>query len=121
MATIASKTGADFSGLNAIMSECGTIGTVAAAGSSNTDATVPTADSNYVTGADGTKGVILYDTEVGGIIRVFNFTAQILKVYPPATHQLNNLTATTVAVSIAASKGGSFHKLTNNQWGVIYA
>ena len=103
------------------MAEGGTVGTVAAAGSTAADAALLTADANYVTASDGTKGVILPDCEVGSIIRVYNFVAQILKVYPPSTHQLNNLTATSGSVSIAASKGGSFHKLTNNQWGVIYA
>ena len=121
MATIATKMGADFSGLSAVASEGGTVGTVAAAGSTAADATVLVADANYVTASDGTKGVKLYDTEVGGIIRVYNFVAQILKVYPPTSQQLNNLTATSGSISIAASKGASFHKLDATNWGVIYA
>lgn len=113
--------GSGMTAAQAVSSGSGTIGTIAATGSTNADAAIVTGDSSYVTAADGTKGVKLFDCEVGSKICVFNFAASILKVYPPASQQLNNLTASSGSVSIAANKGGMFVKLTNNSWGVVYA
>ena len=56
-------------------------GTVAAAGSANTDATPVTASISFVTAADGTKGVILTG-QIGDSQTVQNSSASTLKVYP---------------------------------------
>ena len=99
----------------------GTIGTVAAAGSSATDATQIVSDWVYVTAADGTKGVILPNMGVGGMHYVSNEAGSTLKVYPPTSGTLNGLTATTGNVSIAANKGGLFLRVTDIKWVVVYA
>jgi len=100
----------------------GSLGTVAAAGSTAADATLLISDLNYVSAADGTKGVILSNNvEVGQAVFVSNETASILKVYPPTSGTLNNLTASSGSVSIAANKGGIFWRLTDIKWGVAYA
>lgn len=101
--------------------EIGIAGTVAAAGSTNADAAPLIYDSNDVTGADATKGVILVDCPVGSSIRVFNTAAAVLKLYPPAGAQINGLTATTGNISIAANKGATLHKTADLKWGSVHA
>ncbi len=99
----------------------GNVATVASAGSSATDATLLTGDTNLVTGGDGTKGVILPNAEVGAQINVSNQAGGIVKVYPPTSGKLNGLTATTGSVSIAANKGGIFVRANSVDWLVVYA
>ena len=100
----------------------GTIGTVAAAGSTAADAALLTADLNIVTGGNGTVGVILNNAvEVGDAVFVSNEGSGVLKVYPPTSGTLNALTATSGSVSIAANKGGIFWRMTDIKWGVAYA
>lgn len=83
--------------------------TVAAAGSTNADAGSITANApiNVIvaTGADATKGVILPAAAAGTIYVVKNIDAAnaILKIYPPSGAQINALTATTGALSMAAN------------------
>ena len=101
--------------------EVGSVGTVAALGSTNSDAAPLPFDSNQVTGADAAKGVILLDVPNGSSIRVFNNAAAVLKVYPPSGGQINNLTATSGNISIAANKGAVLCKLADGQWGSIHA
>lgn len=55
--------------------------TIAAAGSTITDATTITASMSVVTAADGTKGVKL-NGNVGDSVFVANSSASTLKVYP---------------------------------------
>lgn len=57
--------------------------TVAAAGSTQTDATPITASMCLVTAADATKGAILTG-QVGDELWVQNSSASTLKVYPPS-------------------------------------
>ena len=77
---------------------------VAAAGSDNTDAgAIAQGGFTRVTGADGTKGVILPDLEIGAQIIIKNNAAAILKIYPSAGAGINAGTATTGAYSLAAS------------------
>ena len=100
----------------------GTIGTVAAAGSTAADATLLCCDLNYVSAGDGTKGVILSNNvQVGSAAFISNESGSILKVYPPTSGTLNALTATSGSVSIAANKAGIFWRLTDIKWGVAYA
>lgn len=61
----------------------GLAGTVAAAGSVQGDATLVGMSLCIVTGADGTKGVILPAAEVGDSITIENNSGSTLKVYPP--------------------------------------
>jgi hypothetical protein len=57
-------------------------GTVAATGTVQTDAALLTKGVNEVTGADGTKGVILPPANAGDVIIVTNVVAAALKIYP---------------------------------------
>ena len=50
----------------------GAYGAVAAAGSAQGDATLVGSSMAIVTGADGTKGVILYSGQVGDEVWIFN-------------------------------------------------
>lgn len=59
-------------------------GTVAAAGSVQGDATLVGMSLCTVTGADGTKGVILPAAENGDTLTLFNNSGSTLKVYPPS-------------------------------------
>jgi len=121
MGSVATKYGSGINPSAAVSMGTGTIGTLAAAGSSATDAAQLVSDATAVTGANGTVGVKLFDCEVGSIIRVFNNAGSALKVYPPASQQINNLTATTGNIAVAANKGAELSKLTNNTWGAVYA
>lgn len=56
---------------------------LASAGSTQTDATLIKSSIVIVTGADGTKGVILPAVPVGDSILVVNNAGSTLKVYPP--------------------------------------
>lgn len=56
--------------------------TVASTGSVQTDAATLNSSNNVVSGADGTKGVILTGAQ-GDEVWVFNNAASTLKVYPP--------------------------------------
>jgi len=62
----------------------GTVNTaIAAAGSTQANATTVNADLGIVTGADGTKGVILAG-QAGDSVTLFNNSGSTLKVYPPS-------------------------------------
>lgn len=90
---------------------------IAAAGSSNTDATAIVGGGfTRVTAGDGTKGVILPDVENGTIVIVKNGAAAILKLYPHAGAAINALTATTGAISLAANVDAILIKETATQW-----
>ena len=121
MSTMANMIGGMMSPMVASMIHVGTETTVAAAGSTSADAATLTGDSNMVTGADGTKGVILPNVEANSMILVSNQAGSALKVYPPASGKLNGLTASSGSVSIAANKGGYFARLDNINWIAIYA
>lgn len=56
---------------------------LAALGSLQTDAAPVLASLTIVTAADGTKGVILPNVEVGSTCELFNNSASTLKVWPP--------------------------------------
>lgn len=58
-------------------------GGFAAAGSTQTDATLITASVSIITAADGTKGVILPAVGPGESCVLFNNSASTCKVYPP--------------------------------------
>ncbi len=85
-----------------------TSGTVAAAGSTNADATPITTPGVLVTAGDATKGAILPALDAGKMVFVKNGAAAVLKIYPPAGAQINALTATTGAISLAANVSAIF-------------
>lgn len=83
--------------------------TTAAAGSTAGDAAaLPQAGTVYpVSGADGTKGVILdiHDAWLGNRIYIANLVSNaVLKVYPPTGGTINGAAAN-AAVSTASGKG----------------
>ena len=121
MASVQTLIGSGVSPLAAQAMSTGTVNTTAATGSSNTDAAVISADCTYVTAADGTKGVKLFDCEIGSEITVINHAGSVLKLYPPTGHQLNLLTATTGNISVGANKGALCKKMTPTLWGVVYS
>ena len=92
------------------------VSTVAAAGSSNTDAAALGYGFVLVTAADGTKGVILPNAAAGTMIYVKNSSASALKVYPDASAAINALTATTGAYSMAAQTTSIFIAYSATQW-----
>ena len=83
--------------------------TVAAAGSTEADATSLTGSTNVVTAADGTKGVILPRGKRDTSVRVINSVAgSSLLVYPDTDGQINALTATTGAFTVPGSNEATF-------------
>jgi hypothetical protein len=103
------STGA-FTTVNATLGLGQTSGTVAAAGSDNTDAVAITTYGVLVTGANATKGAILPAAAAGKFVLVKNDDAAnaILKVYPPSGAKINALTTTTGALSMAAKTSAIF-------------
>lgn len=92
--------------------------TVAATGSSNTDAASLGYGFVLVTGADAAKGVILPNAAPGTMIIVKNADAAnaVLKVYPDSGAAINALTATTGAFSMAAKTSCIFVAYSATQW-----
>lgn len=95
----------------------------AATGTTNANGTVLTAANNFVTGADGTKGVVLPATPtVGQEVTVVNTNgASALKVYADAsgTGGTVNGGAANAAASLAANKGATYICISvtgANQW-----
>jgi len=91
-----------------------TEGTVTAAGSTQGDAQSFTADAVVVSGADGTKGIILPDRE-GAIIAVWNSSASTLKVYPPSGAAIET-NATNAADLLVGTSSRSYKRVSATQW-----
>lgn len=80
----------------------------AAAGTTVADATPMTAEFNTVTGADGTKGVLLPIAAANEIVTVVNTNAaNALKVYAITGSQINAL-GSTVAFTVTAGQTATF-------------
>ncbi len=77
------------------------VSTVAAAGSVIGDAAVLSQGLNIVTGADGTKGVILPVAVAGLQVVIKGNSAGVLKVYPQTAAAINGITAS-AAMSLAS-------------------
>lgn len=77
------------------------VSAVTAAGSSISDAAQLSQGLNIVTGADGTKGVILPVAVPGMQVIVKGVTAGVLKIYPVASSTINALAAS-AAISLAS-------------------
>lgn len=92
------------------------IATPAGAGTIQGDATAMTADTNLVTGADGTVGVILPTAVAGRRVVVKNTVAdQILKVYPATGAAINALGAN-VNIALPGGTVAVFYAETATQW-----
>lgn len=93
---------------------------VAATGSTQTDAALVTSDVAIVTAADGTKGVILPAAQPGDSVELFNNTASTLKVYPPTGAAITvNGTGTgsaNAAFSHLTFKVARYTCLSSTQW-----
>jgi predicted RecA/RadA family phage recombinase len=91
--------------------------TVAATGSTIADAAALSDGFNLVTGADGTKGVILPLGSKGRVVKVKNNTAAVLKVYPAnvAGQTINALTAL-AAISMASLSSADFESYDGTTW-----
>lgn len=77
------------------------VSAVTAAGSSASDAAQLSQGLNVVTGADGTKGVILPPAVPGMQVIVKGVTAGVLKIYPVTGSTINALSAN-AAISLAS-------------------
>jgi hypothetical protein len=78
---------------------------VVATGSAQTDAAVISLGVTYVSGGDGTKGVVLSAPDAalngGEVYLIKNAASAVLKVYPPTGGAINAL-STNAAISIAS-------------------
>ena len=96
---------------------------LAATGSTQTDAALVTAGQTIVTGADGTKGVILPAAEVGDFVVLINNSASALKVYPPTGAAINvpgtSLGAANTAYSHTTFAGCIYRCFNSTQWVVL--
>lgn len=96
------------------------IGTVAAAGSAQGDATAITKLLTYVTASDDAKGVKLPAAAAGLVYEVYNtVAAKVLKIYPSTGDDINDGT-TDAALSIAGKSFARFVALDNTTWAAIY-
>jgi hypothetical protein len=96
------------------------VGTVAAAGSSITDATAVSSEFNKVTGADGTKGVklpALSTVPTGKLITIVNSdTVSALKIYSNAAGETISGQAGNTAISLAAKLQLRCTKVSSTEW-----
>lgn len=83
---------------------------IAAAGSTITDAAVLTSGFQLVTGADATKGAVLPATTGSIIVKNADAANAVLKVYPPSGGTINAL-STSAAISMAAKTSAVFSSL----------
>lgn len=99
------------------------LGSIAAAGSSQSDATAASYVVNNVTASDGTKGVVFTSTPgtVASRLKiVYNSVAsQALKVYPPSGGTING-GSSNAAVSVTGKTLAIFVSTDGSNWGAIY-
>lgn len=79
--------------------------TLAASGTTATNSAPIMVSMTVVTGADGTKGVVLPDGVAGDLCQIFNNSASTLKVWPVGTDAIS------VAGSGLGTGGSSFAQL----------
>lgn len=99
---------------------CGFEASLAALGSVQGDAAPILTSMVIVTGADGTKGVILPASPAGEEVWIFNSSASALKVYPDTGAAISvagtGLGAANTALSVAANKAVVFKRFLTTQW-----
>lgn len=97
------------------------VGALAAAGNSQGTAAAITETTTIVSGADGTKGVILpADAPIGAVFEVYSSVATNgLKVYPPTGGDINDGTQN-AAVTIEGKTFATFRNLDGVTWGAQF-
>ena len=95
--------------------------TIASAGSSQSDGTALVGGTmNNVTGADGTKGVVLPVGVAGDFIEVYNAVATNgLKIYPGTSGTINGGSAN-AAITIEGKTHAYFRNVDGTNWAAIY-
>ena len=93
----------------------GQIRTLAAAGSTVTDAALTTTSNTYVTPVSSGQGVIIADGEITDTVIVFNAGANPLKVYPPTGDAFNQLSVNT-GFTLAQNTGCLIMKVSSSLW-----
>lgn len=97
-----------------------TVSTVAAAGSAQGDAAALGSGTTIVTGADGTKGVVLPAASAGRYREVYNTHATNgLKIYPASGDDINDGT-TNAAITIEGKTLAIFRAIDDTTWAAIY-
>jgi hypothetical protein len=91
------------------------VGTIAAAGSAQGDATAIAHLVEDVTAGDGTKGVVLPAASAGLVYRVYNNSGSNLKVYPASGDDINDGT-TDAAVTLSTKTVATFVALDSTTW-----
>lgn len=96
-----------------------TVGTVAADGSNQTDATAISAQVTYVTAANGTKGVKLPTAAAGLEYVVYNLETSLLKLYPATDDDIND-GSTNASISIPPKSVAACVAVDAVTWAVSY-
>jgi hypothetical protein len=93
---------------------------VAAAGSTQGNATLVGSSFSIVTGADGTKGVILPALNIGDEGLLFNSSSSNLKVYPPSNAAIavsgTGLGTANAAFTLAGNKYMQYNCFSSTQF-----
>lgn len=96
------------------------VATVAAAGSVQGDAAALALGVNTVTGADGTKGVILPAATAGSVVEVYNAVATNgLKIYPATGDAINGGSAN-AAITIEGKTLAYLRNIDGDNWAAIF-
>lgn len=118
IAAEATASGDDYTivGLNAVYPALVGSAAITAAGSAQGDAAQMYHGLNVVTGADGTKGVILPTALAGMIVYVKGVTAGVLKVYPKTGGTINALSANGAISLASGATPAIFIASSSTQW-----
>ena len=93
----------------------GQIKTLAAAGSTVTDAASTTTSNTYITPVSSGQGVIIADGEITDTVILYNAGANPCKIYPPTGDAFNQL-STNAAFSLAPNTGCLCMKVSSSLW-----
>ena len=94
---------------------------ISAAGTTQGTATTIQADWNDLGTVASGAGVILYNGVIGDSCYVYNGGANAVKVYPPLSGQINQLSANTAHV-LAPNTAAVYYKITSTAWrGIVSA
>lgn len=104
---------ADYRGTSAVTA-------VASAGSAQGDAAALSLGANVVSGADGTKGVILPTPVAGDVVEVYSSVATNgLKIYPHSGGDINDGTGN-AAVTIEGKTFSRFVAVDGTTWAAMF-
>jgi len=92
------------------------VAAITAAGTTAADAAQLSQGLNVVTGADGTKGVILPVAVPGLVVHVKGVTAGVLKVYPKTSSTINALSASAAMSLASGAIPATFIASSATQW-----